>query len=61
MNKREYLEAIKPFIDIKIKVYETCASFTLLDGEIEYNFSPEAKEALRLADEAIQFLFRRTQ
>lgn len=56
-RQREYLEAIKPFVDAKTKIYSVNMPTTIIhpDGETEhhYNFTSGEKEALRRADEAI--------
>jgi hypothetical protein len=57
-KQRDYLEAIKPFVSIKAEIYLATMPTMIIhpDGRAEYqhDFTPEQKEALRLADEAIE-------
>ena len=57
-KQRDYLEAIKPFVNAKSKIYLATMPTMIIhpDGHVEqqHNFTPEQKEALRLADEAIE-------
>ena len=56
-RQREYLEAIKPFVDAKAKIYAVNIPTAIIHsgGELEfhYDFTSMERESLRLADEAI--------
>ena len=60
--QREYITAIKPFNDMKYRVYSvTLPRITIHpDGraEHEYDFTESQKETLRLADEGITHVQR---
>jgi hypothetical protein len=60
---RQYLEAIKPFQQMRYKLYSVMLPTTIIypDGRIEreYNFTEQQKESLRLADEAMEMIKRR--
>ena len=64
-RQRAYIEAIKPYMDMRYRVYcETAPKLTIYpDGRIEheYNFTPEQKEVLRLAEEGVQAVKRAMQ
>ena len=56
-RQKEYFDAIKPFLDIKIEILKVVAPTITIrpDGAVEhqYDFTPEQVEAMRLADEGI--------
>jgi len=58
MRQRAYIEAIKPYVNQKAKIYSTTLPITIIhpDGEVEnkYNFNEAQKINLRLIDEAIE-------
>ena len=59
-RQRDYIAAIKPFTDMKAKVYAHAVPTIIIhpDGRMErrYNFTPEQHEALRVGDEEIEAL-----
>jgi len=61
--QREYINAIKPYLDMKYRVYCVTLPKTTInpDGKIEheYDFTDEQKETLRLVDEGIEMVKRR--
>ena len=61
-RRMAFIEAIQPIIDQMTKIYSLTMPTIIIrpDGEIEhkYNFSPEQEEALRLANEAIEYKAR---
>ncbi len=60
VRKREYLEAIKPFVQLKVQIYARAMPTIIVheDGEVEhkYNFPEEVERTLKQIDENIEYV-----